>query len=153
MKSEPAAVRFARKVAPPNERGCRDWLGSRNGDGYGQFWDGTRMVKAHRYAYTQRHGNPPPAKPLVLHSCDNPACCEPTHLRPGTDRENAADKYARDRQVHSPGEANGNAKLTASAVATIRRLYRSGMTQAQLAVAFGVGQSHVSRIARGENWK
>lgn len=150
---EPASVRFARRVGPADARGCREWLGSRNSGGYGQFWDGSRMVKAHRFAYILVNGALPPDAPLVLHSCDNPPCCEPSHLRPGTDDANTRDKLERGRINPARREANGRAKLDEGAVTAIRRLYARGRTQMQIAAEFGLGQSHVSRIVRGESWK
>lgn len=42
-------------------------------------------------------------------------------------------------------------KVTNEQVSDIRRLYASGVTQTALAAQFGLGQSHVSRIIRGES--
>ena len=36
-------------------------------------------------------------KPYVIHSCDNPACVEPTHLRAGSPQDNMDDKVNRGR--------------------------------------------------------
>jgi len=43
-----------------------------------------------------------PAGALVLHSCDNPACCNWRHLRVGTHRENQMDAVARGRWTYTP---------------------------------------------------
>ena len=34
---------------------------------------------------------------VVMHTCDNPACCNPLHLRLGTTADNVADKWAKGR--------------------------------------------------------
>ena len=76
-------------VGLPDE--CWPWLLSRR-DGYGILRfdrDGARLsTGAHRAAYVSRRGAIPPG--LVLdHLCRNRACCNPSHLEPVTNRENA----------------------------------------------------------------
>jgi hypothetical protein len=42
---------------------------------------------------------------LVMHICDNPNCCNPSHLRAGDTRANVADMVAKGRQ--SRGQLHG----------------------------------------------
>lgn len=149
--------RFWAKVALPNERGCREWLGGRNDNGYGWFYgrfrDGRPKIYAHRFAYIQAYGEPPLETPFILHSCDNPPCCELTHLRAGTQKENVSDRESRGRGNQASGEANGNAKLTVAEVEAIRWQYRAGgVSQRQLGAAFAVDHSTVSRIVNRNQW-
>lgn len=52
------------------------------------------------------------------------------------------------------GEQNGNARLTVSAVAEMRRLYANeGCTQASLAKSFGCSGATVHYVVRGISWK
>lgn len=54
--------------------GCCDLPG-----GYGQVRVGGHLEKAHRVAFTLATGEIAPGE-MVLHSCDNPPCCNPSHL-------------------------------------------------------------------------
>ena len=82
------ALRFPDKVSAPDENGCTLWQASRAKNGYGEFWDGTRLVRAHRWAYEQVHG-PIPAGLDLDHLCRNRACVTVSHLEPVTRQENA----------------------------------------------------------------
>ena len=88
-----------------------------------------------------------------MHTCDNPECCNPAHLRIGTQRENIADMHTKGRagDCRVFGERHGMAKLSAQQVDEIHSLRSSGLTQDALAARFGVAQSHIGRILRGEN--
>lgn len=83
--------------------GCMEFTGAqRNSQGYGvieakgRTSKSHRRVLAHRAAYAMTWGRCPADK-CLLHSCDNKACVNPTHLRPGTQKENMADVIARGR--------------------------------------------------------
>lgn len=120
---------------------CYEWP-SRNAAGYGQIQSGGRKNRrhwyAHRVVWSMSHGDIPPGM-VVRHHCDNPSCVRIEHLALGTAKK---------------GEANANAKLTQRDVDEIRGIYAQGRTtQAYLAVRFGVGQNHISRIVRGESWQ
>ena len=86
--------------------GCWEWTGCRDkghGKGYGLMGFN---VRAHRYSY-ERFVGPIPRGMLVLHSCDNPGCVNPEHLRVGTDADNMRDRdsrghHARGSKTHCP---------------------------------------------------
>lgn len=51
------------------------------------------------------------------------------------------------------GSEHGMSKITNEQVNDIRILYKTGMyNQVQLGRLYGLGQSHISRIIRGESW-
>ena len=54
---------------------------------YGRFWDGRRMVLAHRFAYETFRGCIPEGL-VPDHLCRIPACANPWHLEPVTHSEN-----------------------------------------------------------------
>ena len=89
--------RFHLKYEVDAETGCWNWTACLNGKaGYGQFWDGARVVLAHRFAYELLVG--PIGDGLnALHRCDNPRCCNPAHVFLGTQKDNAADMIAKGR--------------------------------------------------------
>jgi hypothetical protein len=79
--------RFWAKV---NKTGtCWFWIGASSQLGYGRLWVNGKWPQAHRLAYEWFVGPIPPG--LVLdHLCRQPACVNPAHLEPGTQRENLA---------------------------------------------------------------
>jgi hypothetical protein len=82
-------------VRMPN--GCLEWIGCANVNGYGRIWFNGRRVKTHRLAWGLAHPDEP-LPPVVRHFiCDNPPCCDVTHLRPGTRADNAADMASKGR--------------------------------------------------------
>lgn len=61
-----------------------------SGGGYGTHVYRGVHIPAHRLAYAMAYGvDPGPL--MVLHSCDEPVCKNPRHLRLGTCSDNAAD--------------------------------------------------------------
>jgi hypothetical protein len=150
--------RFWSKVdkGAPNE--CWEWTGYTNEDGYGGFsYDtsshgpGRHSFQSHRFAYfVNTEINP--GKNLVLHTCDNPPCCNPDHLFLGTAKDNIEDCVRKGRHVPtgSPGETNPKAKLTEAQVQLIREMNGS---QRAIAKCFGVAKFTVQRIRSGAGWK
>lgn len=83
---------------------CWIWEGSRNALGYGNIGRGGRgagNVSTHRAAWELTYGSVPDGK-YLLHSCDNPPCCNPAHLRLGTAVENNAEWMVRGKGRATP---------------------------------------------------
>src|SRR6185312_6417197 len=92
---------------------------------------------------------------LVCHRCDNPPCCNPAHWFLGTNADNAADKAAKGRVVCNPrrGVDNPGAKLTEDQVIEIRWRHAAGeASQARLGREFGMAQTTIGDIVRGEKY-
>lgn len=95
---------------------CWNWTGAVNRRGYGKTKVGGRAGKywaAHRLSYLI-HYNVDPGDYWVLHSCDNPACVNPAHLRLGTSLENNRETSAKGRYqnptVKTPPRPKGRKK-------------------------------------------
>ena len=95
---KPIMQRFMDNVAMAP--GCWEWHGPMSECNYGRFFYKGRNWKAHRVAYELMVG-PIPEGMFILHSCDNPKCVNPLHLRPGTAADNMAD-------AKSKGHLQGN---------------------------------------------
>ena len=144
-------TRFWTKVTPLGPGDCWEWCGDTVAGGYGRFRVDGKKELAHRVAFALELGEIPDGM-LVLHSCDNPPCCNPDHLRLGTCEDNEADKRERSRH-HSPGgERNTQAKLREADVGFIRMWLDLGYTQQKIADAFGVHHSTISMIKTGKSW-
>lgn len=141
--------RLLSNSTPADERGCWNWTGYRDAKGYGRASsDHSKEVLAHRISYIEFVG-PIPEGLHILHSCDNPACINPAHLRPGTNDDNMLDRLERDRCFKPKGEINPKAKLTEADVLAIRS---SSESRKVLASRFGVATSSIGNILRRRTW-
>lgn len=85
------AERFWRRVDRRGPDECWPWLGAHNSWGYGQIRIGARTRPAQVVACELTSGQPFPEGMDGCHTCDNPPCCNPAHVFPGTARDNMQD--------------------------------------------------------------
>lgn len=78
----------------PRKDGCWQWLGvvTYTTWGYPRY----NKTAMHRWAYAYFIG-PIPNGADVMHTCDNPSCVNPLHLRVGTRRDNMRDANKKGR--------------------------------------------------------
>lgn len=131
-------------------RECWVWQGGRNKAGYGQMRIGKPQFGAHRIAYFLATGVNPVAL-NVCHKCDNPPCCNPSHLFLGTTKDNRHDCIEKGRWPCADmiGSLNPNAILTETEARIIRHSKASGKS---LAARYGISESLVSGIKTGKLW-
>jgi hypothetical protein len=141
------AARFWAKVDRKSPDECWPWLASRVPDGYGQIKIAGKMLKAHRVAYVLTFGDIGDLK--VLHSCDNPPCCNPAHLFKGTTADNNRDKAEKGRCVIFKGSEHPLARLSPEQVQVVRDDPRPSK---ELARALGVSYILVWRIRSGRTY-
>lgn len=133
---------------------CWIWTGPRFSHGYGQsnfYMNGTRF--AHRVSWQIKNGTVTTGMD-VMHSCDNPPCVRPSHLRLGTRKDNMRDCVLRGRHGSSPpgkmpmGETHYASKLSDEDVRTIQNLF-STVSRKELSNKFGVTPGTIGHIGRG----
>jgi hypothetical protein len=140
-------ARFWSKVEV-TQNTCRywEWRARRNSFGYGQFKLHGTTTLAHRVALLLT-GTHLDDNAVVMHHCDNPGCCNPTHLIVGSHEANVADRVSKGRSAK--GGANGRAKLSAEQVIAIRADDRP---QALIASEYGVTPKAVALIRSRRTW-
>lgn len=118
--------------------GCWEWLGAKSA-GYGAAAVEGKRKQVHRLSYEANIG-PIPNGMHVIHTCDNPPCCNPLHLRLGSNKDNMLDKLSKGRQ----GRTGPKVGYKLSAMSDVIRAYRlAGATYAQLADMLGVSRQSI----------
>lgn len=143
--------RIAVKVKPPNDNGCVEWSGSKDGYGYGKIRHKNRCSCVHRIVWELRNG-PIPSGMLVLHRCDNPSCSNIDHLFLGTHDDNMKDMVRKGRSAHLNGIDNPRSKLTEDQVAEIRNSWPDKSMRC-LARKYCVYYNVIYQIIHRETWK
>lgn len=131
---------------------CWEWQRGRLPKGYGAFQTavaGKKVYLATHYVWFLTHGALPDLQ--ILHSCDNPPCVNPDHLREGTNADNVKDKMERGRQPR--GEKCAIAKLSDSQVVEIKELIRNGRAPKDIAPLFNISPAVIFNIRAGIIWK
>lgn len=143
-------VRFWAKVKVGEPGECWPWQAATNQKrmGYG-VWCPVRgtTYRAHRVAAYMVYGA---SDLIVLHSCDNPPCCNPNHLRYGDHAENANETVQRGRHVARHGEDSFTAKLKEHQISEIRASKASAVS---IAEKYGVSDMTIFRIRSGRTWR
>jgi hypothetical protein len=97
------APKFARRFEDFVEDGagadaCWPWTGPTDKQGYGKWTKNNEHFLAHRVALA--NVRPAPGRGLLAcHTCDNPPCCNPSHLYWGTPTDNRQDFVKRGGSV------------------------------------------------------
>ena len=130
------------KYTPEPNSGCWLWTYHTNSKGYGVVKVNKKDCKAHRISFQEFVGDIPDGA-IVMHTCDNPSCVNPRHLRIGTYSDNTRDMYLKNRFPLQ--------KINAEVA---NKIYEDCklMKQKDVAEKYGVGFRTVSAIATGKTW-
>jgi hypothetical protein len=140
---------------------CWNWKGYKNDGGYGRTWIDDRGYYAHRVIFNLAYPNTitlsapkdSDESGFLLHTCDNPSCCNPKHLFVGTHADNMADKAAKGR---SPDFSSGKAprcKLSMAQAREIRQLRKDGVSARDLAQRYEISLPSIKTLLRGHSYK
>ena len=149
------------KVEKKGEDECWPWIGFRNKDGYGRVQINDWQYYAHRVIYNLvypgvidiRAPKLTDEKGFLLHTCDNPSCCNPKHLWVGTHRENMEDKVRKNRQKRFPTDTGPRCKLTMTQAREARQLRKDGIPTRELAKRFGISLPSMKTLLAGKSYK
>jgi len=86
--------RFFEKVDQAKE--CWEWTASTTFFGYGLFYNGKKIIHAHRFSYELHFGEIKNGC-VIMHICDNPKCVNPDHLKEGSQKDNVHDMIIKNR--------------------------------------------------------
>lgn len=151
---------LSRLVKTPT--GCWEYGPSRTRRGYGSITFHRRPLLTHRIAY-QLFKSPIPFGMFVLHTCDNPCCCNPDHLYLGQAADNSRDMVEHERSAK--GDRNGlrlhpgsiifgkrptNARLTDERVAAVFELRAKGWQMWRIGQQIGIPRRMVGAILSGK---
>lgn len=142
--------RFNGLVERRGDDECWGWKGFKH-KGYGRMGNvfAHEAIGAHRVSYIL-HVGPITDGLTVLHTCDNPECTNPKHLRLGTNTDNNIDRDSKGRMAL--GEQNGRSKLRIDQARDIKRRLTEGEGVSAIAKAHNVSPGCISQIKRGRTW-
>lgn len=150
---ERASQFWSRLESMPN--GCRLWPNGNSNGGYGKTgWRGKPLM-AHQLAFFLTHGWRPKGREVIIrHTCDEPRCCEPTHLVIGTQKDNARDRQERNRRAQPPSWTTHNAAIKSpDVIREIRARHAAGESYTKLGFEYGLHPQNIGRICRREGYR
>lgn len=154
LRGKPRDIRHQYLTDQRGPGECWEWLGNRDAQGYGKLHlrrDGVQTIwLAHRIALELKLDRALAADECALHSCDNPPCQNPAHLRVGTRAENNREAHSKRRHAH--GEGAGNPKLTESQAFDAVCRIRAGEVAERVAADYGVSGRLLRYINKGRKW-
>lgn len=132
---------------------CLIWIDNANYNWYPKISFNNERYYAHRLSCEFAHGPAPSSKHFACHSCDNPKCINPDHLRWGLPQENVNDMMERKRHKtkNGSGETASRAKFTNEQVKYIRE-FEIG-THETIGKKYGVSRSCIKKIKTYRTYK
>lgn len=157
-KKEKIEARFWSYVSISGEEDCWEWSGAVKKTGYGSFKAISYVsIVASRMAWAFAN-NSDPGDLMVCHACDNPVCCNPSHLWVGTAADNNTDCASKGRTYFQKtahkrrGAGNPRALISELDILMILSDMINGENNKEISRKYGITHSMVSVIRRGKAW-
>ncbi len=133
---------------------CWPWTGWIGSGGYGRTQINGRAYYAHRVIFNLRYPNKISLEApsdrsghgFLMHSCDNPPCCNPRHLRVSTQKENMEDRKAKGRYEFKTGGDHHRSVFTNLEIEEVIRLTSDGLKSAEVALLVGKNKATVRSL-------
>ncbi len=160
-KSRSFLVRFWEKINVGGPDECWLWTGAKTRKGYGLIGRDGRLYRSNRVVLEMKLGRSLHDGEQACHTCDNPTCCNPSHLWPGTNSQNQLDAVSKGRHAMQipgarakvsaslRGELHPQAKLSNQEVDYARQRCAAGSSQSEVARELGVAPNTVNQYVRG----
>ena len=144
--------RVDKSAGPDN---CWPWTGFVSPAGYATMTHGRdKYIGVHRVAFFVHNGYWPK---IVMHTCDYPCCCNPKHLKGGTQKENIADMFRKGRQSKNLNHTNrhrGSDNVTAKLNEDIvKEILISNLSQRKLAAKYNVSPRCILFVRQRKTWR
>lgn len=136
----PLAQRFWLHVKKSGADDCWEWQRRKDRKGYGLITgDKRETLQAHRVAYAFLADSIPDGL-IVRHKCDNPGCCNPSHLEVGTQADNIMDMMVRERSKA--------VKIPNDTALLMRADFIAGLATEEIAEKYGFSRSAIKQMMR-----
>jgi hypothetical protein len=135
---------------------CWHWIGNITKSGYGRTWINDKGYYAHRVIFNLANPGmielkaPTNKKDIgfLMHLCDNPICCNPSHLRVASLRENNIDMHEKGRVKHKTGGDHHRSVFTNAQIDEIMVLRKNNMTIKLIAEKMNAKTATVKSLIR-----
>lgn len=149
---------FWRNIIPPKHKNDCWLFKCINSSGYGTFQyidnisEKRISIKAHRFSWELHNNKKIPKGFSACHHCDNPPCCNPSHIFIGTQSDNAFDMIKKGRAKTERGSQRYNAVLNEELVLKIKIMISENIRLYRIAKELNIPTYLIQNIKNG-SWK
>lgn len=148
-----ARLAFLEAAARSTQKECIIWpWGKIHGTGYGRW---STVDEPHRLSLAIKLGRHLSQGEQSQHECDNPPCCNGSHLKSGTPLQNVLDAISRGRWKIpiKRGEDHYRSKITEETVRKIRAMRLIGIPYKEIMKTCCVTFGTIDGCTNGSGWK
>lgn len=130
---------------------CWSWQKYQSPSGHGRVARAGKNAVASRAAWELWHGRMMPTAFDAAHYCNNPACCNPSHIYQATRQQNVEDAIKAGTFIR--GSRAGASKLTEADIPRIFAMRAGGMPVREIAQYFPVQSHAIDNILARRTWR